>query len=337
MNSVKYIPPSGLANLNRKDQKYNKNKYNINLYNTCYINASIQCFLRLDGFITKIFGYQNGNLVKATKNLIKDMQNKYKYLSVSEIKVAMSELDEKYNNNNPEDANEFITDYLNELLEETRITDNLTFDIKKNNFYDENFSHFLERFYKNGYSFISELFFGFLKTENKCKKCGYRDSIKYHVFNILDLPLQNSINKNDNNSLEIGDIITKFTSEKEIFNIKCKFCNASIYSKTDFYKLPDILILYFERNGAKYITNDINILETINFNYFLQNNGEKSLYKIKGIIYYSFLKNNMKHYSSACHFNNMWYYFDDNSYEISANMFQYKNDFPIILFYEKIN
>ena len=333
-----FVPPVGLINLSRKDQKNFIKGNNSNLYNTCYINSVIQCLFRLNEFIEKIMNFQRGKLVEATKNLINAMQNKFKYkfLSVSEIKEAMIEYDEKYYSINPEDANEFITDYLDGLLEETRINQNIIKEIKINNIMDKNYFHFLERFNKNGVSFISDLFYGILKTENKCRKCGNSISIKYHPFNILDLPLYNLIKNKENNTLEITDIITEFISEKEVLNIQCKSCNINIISKTNFYRIPKYMILYFERNYNNYIKNKINILETINFNYFLENNeSKKTLYDIKGIIYYSFLKDNKKHYSSSCLLENSWYYFDDNRYINTKKFLQYEDEYPVLLFYEQ--
>lgn len=331
-----FIPPAGLINLSRKDQKKYKKYKNSNLYNTCYINSSIQCLFRLDEFINKISNCSGGKLVEATKNLIKDMDNGRKILSVSEIKEAMSEYDEKYVGIKPEDANEFISDYLDALLEETQIKDNnINNEIIINNACDENFLHFLNRFYKNGKSFISDLFYGILRTENKCKQCNFSFSIKYHSFNIMDFPLNNNL-KNKNDSFEIEDLITKFISEKEVLNTRCKKCKNIIYTKTVFHKLPKYFILYFERNGTNYIENDINYLKTINFNYFLEKKESKNnCYKLKGIIFYSFLEDNNTHYSSCCLIGNKWFYFDDNHYVSSEEIIEYKEDYPIILFYEK--
>lgn len=331
-----FIPPVGLINLSRKGQKNYKKLKNSNLYNTCYINSSIQCLFRLDKFINKTLKISGGKLVEAIKNLIKDMKNKCNIISVSAIKEAMAQFDEKYNSINPQDANEFISDFLDGLFQETLIkNNNINNEIKINNDWDENYYHFLNRFYKNGKSFISDLFYGILRTEKKCEICKNNFSIKYHSFNIIDLPLNNV--QSNKNIIEMEEIITKFISKKEL-DITCKKCNKNIYIKTDFYKLPNYLILYFERNYTNYIKNDINILKTIDFNYFLEKTESNNfIYSIKGIIYYSFLKDNKTHYSSSCLIDNKWYYFDDNYYESSEEMFEYEDDYPIILFYEKKN
>ena len=115
------------------------------------------------------------------------MMKKDKNLSVLEIRKAMGEFDSKYNDNNPEDANEFISDYLNALRKETGIKDkNLINEIGA----DENYTNFLKKFYKKGTSFIIVLFFVTLRTENfYINKCSETFSVKYNSFSILYLPL----------------------------------------------------------------------------------------------------------------------------------------------------
>ncbi len=328
-----FITPAGLVNKSRIDQKQYKKYKDFNSYNTCYINSSLQCLFRLDKFINNIFIYSGGKLVEATKNLINKMINKYKYITVSEIKEAMSEYDEKYGGINPEDANEFITDYLDILLEETRIKDNnLMNKLILNGDCNENYLNFLNRFYKYGKSFISDLFYGILKTEMKCVYCKNIFSIKYHSFSVLDL----SLNQKKTESLDLKNILSNFVSEKEISNLKCKCCNNNIHSKTLFYKLPNYLIMHIGRNFSNnFIINKINVLNRINMNFFMETNGSGNLiYNLKGIIYYSFLEKNKTHYTSSILIEDKWYYFDDNDFICTGKLFQYKNDYPIILFYE---
>lgn len=328
------IPPIGLPNSSK--QNGIKKKKNLNLYNTCYINSSIQCLLRLEGFISGILNCCNGKILKATKKLIYNMIKKDKNLSVLGIKKAMGEFDSKYNDNNPEDANEFISDYLNALHKETGIKDkNLINEIGQ----DENYTNFLKKIYKKGTSFITKLFFGILKTNKFCSnKCNETFSVKYSSFSILDLPLYYpEINKKQ--TLEIKDIIERYVRKKEISGMTCKQCGKNLYVKTDIYKFPNNLIIYLEREDDDYyIENDINIKETIDLTNFLpKEKTEKACYNLKGVIYYSFLSNNVSHYSSSCLIGNKWYYFDDDNYESNKEYNEYEGDNPILLFYEKNN
>jgi ubiquitin C-terminal hydrolase len=319
-----FIPPVGLINLSRKEQKTSKKNIkkiknlNKNLYNTCYINSSIQCLFRLEDFINNLLNCSEGKLSMATKNLIIDMRiknnSKYHPLSVSDIKKGMIEYNENYNYNNPEDVNEFISDYLNILLKETRIKNsNIMNEI---NTEDENYSRFLKKSYNKGHSFISDLFYGVLRTKNYCKNCDKIFIVNYQSFNILDMPIYYLAIKNKRKSLNIEDIITAYISEKEFSNAECQ-CGCKIYTKTDIYKLPKYLIMYFERKVDNYyIENDIDIKKSIDLkNFVYEEESDGSCYNLKGIIYYSLFDNNIGHYTASCLIDNKWFYFDDDNYE----------------------
>lgn len=332
MNDENNIPPTGLLNSSRQISKKKKKKSK--LYNTCYINSSLQCLFHLKGFINGILNCSKGNVSKATKKLIDNMKNKKnkdKKLSVLEIKKAMGEFDSKYNDNNPEDANEFISDYLNALHKENGIKDlNLINEITD----DENYNKYLEKLYKKGTSFITHLFYGILRIENYCiNKCKETFLVKYSSFNILDLPLY-YLEINNNQTLEIEDIIERYVKKKEISKMSCKKCGGKFYIKTNIYKFPNNLIIYFERNDDNnYIENDINIKKTIDLsNFIYREKTGKACYNLKGVIYYSFLDNDVSHYSSSCLIGKDWYYFDDDNYENNTKYYEYKN--PILLFYE---
>lgn len=336
------LPPVGLLNLSKNNSKKYKKKYNNSyLYNTCYINASIQCLFRLEELIDNVLNCSGGKLLQATKNLINKMRNSNENskLSVLEIKDAMAEYDEKYNDIYPEDANEFISDYLNGLLKETLIKDNqivnkISINIDNK---DESFYHFLNKFYKNGCSFISDLFCGILRTKNFCKKCHNIISITYHSFKILDLPLYYLAKKNINKNLDLEEIIKEFISEKEISNFICQKCKVNYYTKTDIYKLPNYLLIYFKRKVENfYIQNDIINFKTINFtNYLYEKKSDNLNYNLKGNIYYSFYSNNIGHYSASCLIGDKWYYFDDSEFYFSEELIEYEEDNLILLFYEK--
>ena len=92
---------------------------------------------------------------------------KMKKDAVEKIKKAMEQIDERYKNNNCEDVNEFISNYLDGLLEETK-HENISV-YKGNSFFDYQvekpaYIRFFNRFYsKKGDSFILDLFYGELE------------------------------------------------------------------------------------------------------------------------------------------------------------------------------
>lgn len=339
------INPFGLINLSRADQKLKKKNYkNSNLYNICYINASIQCLFRLNEFVKKIVKYNKGNLIIATNNLIDKMQNipkNNKYCSVSEIKKAMGKTNDIYNNDEPEDANEFITNYLNELVEETKDSGEINWkclDEDKQYFY-KFYNKFLQR---KGKSFILDLFYGLLRTEYYCHKCSQIFSIKFNSFNILELPLNQEESEYDNDKqLDMRDLLKDYISEKDNENEICPKCNINQKIKISINSLPKCLIIYFSRDYSNKKNNKINILKTINFENFVYNKSlnedDNYFYHLKGIIFYEYYSKDISHYQAACLVNNeKWIYFDDIICKNDKNLlYIYENENPVCLFYEK--
>ena len=339
------LNPVGLVNLSRYQKVKNYKSFKkTSLFNSCYMNASIQCLFRMDRFINTIIKYDGGSLVSATKQLIYDMQQpNNNQCSVIDIKNAMGEKEEKYNEEFQEDANEFITNYLNYLIEETR-------DFGKFNWYYKPedgtiFNKFHQRFLKrNGNSFIIDLFYGVFRTEYYCKKCKCVFNIKFSSFNILEIPVIEKDSFQNNESLNIKNLIENFISEKDDIGEICSRCRITIKIKTCLYSLPKCLIIYFNKDDYRDNTNKINISKTINMENYVY---DKSLiqdndyyYNLKGIIFYSKYSSKVGHYKAACFVNKehdeKWYYFDDNNVKTDKNLLRiYDDENPYLLFYEK--
>ena len=341
------IPPVGLINYSRINQRYKNNFYSKDLdlpylYNVCYMNASIQCLFRLNEFVRRILKFDGGNLTRATQNLIKNIQKstgKKELYSVFEIKKAMAEKDEIYENNKEEDVNEFISNYLSYLIEETKNTGDLKEKWRYSSSDQLSFTKFYEKFQKKrGNSFVLDLFYGLLRTENYCKKCRYTFSIKFNAFNIFEIPIKED--KMNCNPLKMQDLLKEFISEKYNFNEICSVCKRNIYYKTSINSLPQCLIIYFTRDYSDNKSNNIIIPKSFNFSRFMNEKllkeDDNYFYNLKGIIYYQYFKGNISHYRSACLVDDSkWYYFDDNSFETDKTLRIYTHDNPVFLFYEK--
>lgn len=348
------IPPVGLFNQSRQQkhtfEAYYNIYYNSNLFNICYMNSCIQCFFHLDKFVFNLFNNKGRNLLNASKKLLNQMINfRYlnkKILSVQEIKECMSQLDERYKNYNQEDVNEFISDYLDGLLEETKTNGTLS-KPKNSDFQNQNeyldYLHFFERFYaKKGNSFIIDLFFGELRIKRYCNQCNLLFSAKFSAYNILELPIYYLSLNNTNSSLNLKDIIKNYISPSKNNDIQCIKCKEGIYSQTEIYKLPKYLILYFGRTiNNTYISHKIIFpkqLDLYDFVYkktFETENNNNYSFELRGVIYYSSYGLNNGHYTAACRCNKKEFYFDDSEVvELEkANIIGE----PIVLFYEKIN
>jgi ubiquitin C-terminal hydrolase len=340
------IPAVGLINFSKIDQKikyYRDKKSNLN--NVCYINSTIQCLFRLDEFVKNILKYDGDSLTIATQNLIRKMKNynnqKRNYCSVEEIKMAMGKKNKLYYGEEEGDANEFISNYLNYLIEETKDNGKIKWNCLPRD--EQYFNKFKEKFIeRKGNSFILDLFYGVLRKETYCKNCQFKAPLKFNSFNILELPIyeDKDIYNNSDENLELDDILNKFISEKKIENDYCPKCQGFLNTKTSINTLPKCLIIYFSRdysdgkqNKMKNIPKKIN-LEKFYFDASL-NNDKEYFYHLKGIIFYSYNKAGVSHYKAICKVNNQnWYYFNDNYCKKEKNLvYQYDN--PIFLFYEK--
>ena len=336
------IYPVGLINLSRIQKIKNYNYYKkLNLYNTCYINASIQCLFRLDKFVKNLLKCEKGNLVLATKNLINSMQSKYNEIrqcTVLEIKKAMGEKDEIYKYDEQQDINEFISNYLNNLIEETNNTGKKTWKYMN---YDKNdFFKFYNKFIKRkGNSFILDLFYGLLRTQNYCKKCKHNFSIKFNSYNIIELPIIQS--NNNSQTLDLRVLLNNYISERKSKNEYCSVCKSEVTIKTSLYSLPKCLIIYFNRGSSNQYINKINIQKSINLENYIYdkslNDDGDFFYHLKGVVFYSDFSAKIGHFKAACLVNNeKWYYFDDNTYETDRDFLRiYEDENPSILFYEK--
>jgi len=339
------IPAVGLLNFSKIDQKikYYKKKNNSNLNNACYINSSIQCLFRLDEFVKSILKCDGGSLTTATQNLIRKMKNYNKknniICSVEEIKIAMGKENNFYNGEEQGDANEFISNYLNYLIEETKDTAKINWNCLPKD--EKYFNIFKEKFLeRKGNSFILDLFYGVLRKETYCKQCKFKAPLKFNSFNILEIPIYEDEDNNCDENLELYDLLNKFISKKKIENDNCPKCQGNLSIKTSINTLPKCLIIYFSRDYSDGKKNKINIPKTINFEKFLfdasLNNDREYFYHLKGIIFYSYYKKFISHYKATCYVNNEnWYYFNDNYCKKEKNLAICQDDNPVFLFYEK--
>ena len=130
-----YIP--GYSNNNYYYSSYNYKKYksirkpgvmglkNLNA-SSCYMNASIQCLVHLEGFYTSIAckkSIPKESLLYEINNFIKEMtdkNNEKKSYSPTKIREAMGKVDVKYLLDRQRDANEFISNCIMEIHDETK-------------------------------------------------------------------------------------------------------------------------------------------------------------------------------------------------------------------------
>ena len=258
--------------------------------NNCYLNSSLQLLTRIKELKEEVFNFNEhyedndtqGRLIIEFRSLlqqIEDSKDKELTLNPGRLKRVMGNVDEKYKSNYQEDSNEFIANFISALLSETGNRDK---KVKKLNIVNESEKRPYENLYKKFYqrkgdSFVLDLFYGILKVTKKCQKCDNINSIKFNVFNMLELPL-NNITKKNNEDLNLDQLLTNFIEEKK-YEETCNNCNSDeVYSKTAIYTLPKYLIISFGRifDGNYYSDNikykkNIKIKSEFNQEYFFYN------------------------------------------------------------------
>ena len=333
---------------NRNHLQKSKKIYGfINNGNNCYLNSSLQLLTRVNDLKEKILNFNdinkdintNGQLTKEFKSILYKIENdeERRCFSPDKLKRVMANIDERYTKNHQEDANEFISFFLNALISETANKNKV---IDKIEVYDKNdedaFNKFYKKFYiKKGYSFILELFYGIIKTEKICKSCKERNFIKFSSFNVLDLPIY-SLAKS-NKILDLKVILNKYLSEYKNNGFTCIKCNANnVYTNTIIYSLPKYLILFLARIVEnEYLYNEIKYPEQFNFNEYTNNLIKIKAnynYKLECVIEHSGGAYS-GHYTALCRIlDNCWYDFSDSHGYMHSQGFESKN--AIILLYK---
>ena len=310
-------------NSNYKESKYKKYIYGFqNNKNNCYLNSSLQLLTRVKGLREGIFDFDKkgninkncvtkGNLFEEFKNILEDIEKNEKIIIPDDLKKEMGRIDERYNHSRQEDANEFISNFLDALREETSVK-----GIKNNHINLYNFSNEVE-----------------MEAYKKfCKKCNKLLSVKFNAFNMIELPIY-ELAKKSRYSLNLDDILKSFFSESKIYESKCDKCHEEVYSQTSIYKLPENLIIFFGRTAnEQYINNKINYTPTLDLDEFLHPNSNSNNYDLDCVIDH-IGSSECGHYTAICKIaDKIWYYFSDSFYH--ENYSNFYSDNAIILLYK---
>jgi ubiquitin C-terminal hydrolase len=280
----------------------------------------------------------NGELTIEFKEILKNIREGNQRVSPDKLKNVMGKINDIYYSCAQEDANEFISNFLDALLSETSDINSLDklkiFEIDKNDKEAfKSYKTFCRKFYdKRGYSFLLDLFYGIIKVEKKCHNCGSINSIKFNPYNMFKLPIYEFYN---NSSINFIDVLNKYFSRYKSEDISCKNCKQKeLYIYTSIVTLPKYLIIFFGRIADdKYIRTNIIYPDNFDFyNYFNINkkNINRPNYILDCVIEHSGGLSS-GHYTALCSINQKWYRFSDEYYSKSSS-FQSQN--AIILLYK---
>ena len=173
-----------------------------------------------------------------------------------------------------------------------------------------------------------DLFYGILKVETRNISNDELISVRFNMFNILELPIYYINKKND--EVNIEEILKyNFGQKKENDN--------QTYDITTICRLPKYLIIFFNRTvNNKYLDLQINYKENIDISPYLsfkKNHDNNYKFKLYGIMHYSTYNSKGGHYTASSLHNKKWYHFNDSYVEDDFYIDKYKNE--IILMYER--
>ena len=189
----------------KEREKYISPPYGIENYgNTCYFNSVNQIFLnlpilqqlfldqRINFFINKFnkFGHQ-GKFFETFRNLYWIKNSKIGD-NVKNLKKMVGKLKEDFNNNQQQDANEYLNFLLENLHEELNIHSSKKYIEEKDDIFGHNKNELGNISWSNNLqrnaSFIDSIFMFQLQSNLKCRKCN-TVKYKFETNYMFDLPL----------------------------------------------------------------------------------------------------------------------------------------------------
>ena len=261
-------------------------------------------------------------------------------------------------NNNIKD---FIFFILNQFHIELKRKDksNKINNLKLENINEEKAYNSFYNSFKDEFSIITEIFYGFIKKKEKCLTSNVKFNLplyKFLTFNYLIFPLEKIKNKkienlkknnseiNQNNHISLDDCFS-YCKETELLSgktkNKCNICNNDdcfVAFISLIFRTPKVLIIILEINNDN--VNDIKLDFTEKLNILEKQNEEdkkKISYELYGVI--TQIGQNGENYIASCksYIDNKWYRYNDSEVQLVSNIKKEILEFetPLVLFYSK--
>ena len=318
---------------------------------TCYMNATLQCFINIDSLTRYLLNETNYN--KIINNFTKceltseycqllakvccdeNIINYYEPQKFKDIISSKNPLFKGINANDSKDLINFLLEEMNHELSElnqikndNHVAKNTSNQIDQTNQYLV-LNYFKSEFIKNNNSIISEQFFFIIENQTKCQFCN---TIKYNfqALYLLEFPLEVvynfSISNNINPINNKGEIVINlyqcfeqyrspsfFTGENRFY---CNICNEqrdSIYLN-NIYSLPPVLIIILNRGKGKSFNCKVDFYEELNLHQYITCPQSIANYNLKGVITHLGESGMGGHFIAYCKYrlDNKWYCYNDS-------------------------
>ncbi len=240
----------------------------VNLGNTCFMNAGLQCLLHCTPLTDYFLGIywedevnldnalgHKGVMVKAYVKLLETLwtSNSSSIHNPSDFKHTVGRIMPMFSGNKQHEVQEFVAFMLDAIHEDLNRVRGIKPYVRDLEWIEEEDQEITARKAWKGYlhrnrSIIVDLFQGQLRSQLRCLRCGYM-SVKFDPFMYLSVPIPKQSMKR---------IITlqqclEYFCEEEALDVKeqwfCRMCRDFVPSakKLDLWKLPPVLIVHLKR------------------------------------------------------------------------------------------
>ena len=342
---------------------------------TCYMNATLQCFLHIKEFVNYFKKDKKKlNIISDPETLSysfkilidnlwpEDSSKKETYYAPYEFKEKISKMNplfEGIGSNDPKDLINFIIITLHEEL--NLLNNNVS---SSNGIVDQRnkemvFQEFRQDFFQRYNSLMSELFYGINYSITQCNKCCTQ-YYNYQIFFSIVFPLEevrkffysnnisyNMINNQYNQVNNTVDINQCFEYSRRKSNMSeddimyCNICERKINFNfcTNLVYGPNILILILNREKGKEFDVKLNFAENLDITNYVEEKNFGCKYQLISVITYLGENNMKKYFIAFCKdpFTFKWYKFNDDEVSPVEDFNKEVVDFgmPYVLFYQK--
>ena len=366
-------------------RKYCPSKPLIGLENigaTCYMNATLQCFCNIEKFVD--YFLCDKNLITITDNDQKNeklcssfrllIENLYPYpynpknrsYAPREFKDKISKLNPLFEGIQANDSKDLVNFLILTLHLELNISPKNQLPENNNNVFEDQrnkqlmYNNFVNSFYKENNSIISQLFYALNYNYTQCANCN-AGSYNYQVYFFLIFPLEevrkfklmNNNNNNGfnniNNNNNVVDIMDCFDFDRKVNFmtgdnvIYCNYCKQSCnsYMRTILATGPEILVILLNRGKGIEFNVKINFYLNLDLSNYIEMKNTGCQYELFGVITHIGESGMGGHFIAYCkdYINGKWMKIND---AIVTPVNDFKTEvidfaMPYLLFYQKKN
>jgi len=236
----------------------------VNLGNTCFMNACLQCLAHAVSLADYFLGYEwhaeinesnplgfGGEVARAFGQLMEAMWSQKAAIVPKTFKAAMSKSAPMFAGNEQHDAQELLTFLLDALHEDlNRCKSKPYVKAVECDGTDQELcaAKAWAGYLKRDRSIIVDLFQGQLRSTVVCARCGH-SSISFDPFMYLSVPV---VQASGGAPLDVEQCVEKFSAEERLDGDNAWFCDkckarVQASKRIELWKLPPLLVVHLKR------------------------------------------------------------------------------------------